>query len=311
MDYFKILKENIEKGSIKRVISLDAATLGNEALFTLDGKEVARTGSFSGKTLEEVIAVKPHLVLFGAGHIGKAITALGKYLDFPLTIIDDRAGIFNDTTFALTETLNTSYEEAFKHEFNYNNPYYLIFTHGHDHDLECLRFALSQKSNYIGMIGSKPKIEKTYAVLREEGFTDDQLKKVHAPIGLDINANTPKEIAISIMGEIIKSYSQKHQLIVDNDILNFLAEEYKECVLCTIVENKGSSPRATGASMLVTEDKVLGSVGGGAIENATLNLAYEVLKEKQNTIREYVLNSSSDLGMICGGDNTILFQYFA
>ena len=309
MNYFKKFKEEIEKGSIKRVISLEEKTLGHEALYTMDGKEIARSGEIRGKTVEEIIAVKPHLVLFGAGHIGKAVTALGKYLDFKITVIDDRKGIFNDATFALTETINTSYEEAFKRDYDYNNPYYLIFTHGHNHDLECLRFALGKKSNYIGMIGSKGKIEKTYDVLKAEGFTDEELIKVHAPIGLDINANTPKEIAISIIGEVIKNYSQKHQLIVDNEILNFLANRHKECVLCTIVENKGSSPRATGAEMLVTEDETIGSVGGGAVENEAIKVAKETLKDKKNKIREYELNSQSSLGMICGGDNTILFQY--
>ncbi len=312
MNYYNTLKESLEKGRVKRIISLDKETLGEEAIFDEQFALIAKTAHFDDctKKCEDIIAIKPHLVLFGAGHIGRALTELAKFLDFPVTVIDEREGIFENSIFSDVETFNEDYESSFKREFNYNNPYYIIFTHGHKYDLDCLRFALSKQSNYIGMIGSLPKIKKTYEDLCSEGFNITDLNKVHAPIGLDINANTPKEIAISIMSEIIKTYSKKHQLIVDNAIINYLAEN-KGGVLCTIVDSSGSSPRAKGAEMLVTENEIIGSIGGGAIEMDAINEAKKILKTKQTILKEYNLTSHSTLGMICGGDNTVLFRFIS
>lgn len=313
MNYYNQLKTYISKSAIKRLTSLNPSTLGKEALYTLDGELLVKSGEFKitkdESFIEEIITLKPELVLFGGGHIGRNVAQLASLLDLPCTIFEDRESILADVAFKECIKHCDTFTNLLSQSYEFNNPYYLIFTHGHLNDLDCLRYALKQEARYIGMIGSKQKIAATYEKLRAEGFTNKDFDRVHAPIGLKINATTPEEIAISIMAEIINNYSVKHQVIYDIKILNALCSLKTDAVLCTIVDTKGSAPRKTGSSMLITPTSMLGSIGGGAIENQVITDANDVFKTKTNKIVEYNLNDKSNLGMICGGENTVLFQY--
>lgn len=312
MNYYEILYENLKQGSLKRRIITDEKALGSEAVYNAAGKLLASNGGFDENLgyVEDNIALKPELVLFGAGHIGKAVIKIAKILDFDITLFDDRKEILDAEDFKDIEKHHGSWMELTGRKYSFNNPYFLIFTHGHKGDEECLRYALSYEHQYIGMIGSKIKVAKTFQNLKKEGFTDKDLEKVHAPIGLDINANTPEEIAVSILAEIISIYSIKHQNIYDMKILDALMKRTEPALLCTIIDTKGSTPRNTGAMMYVKKDSTaIGSIGGGTIEIQVIKDCRKVFENKKNMIIEYNLNDESNLGMICGGDNTILFQY--
>ena len=153
----------------------------------------------------ERISLKPRVFLFGAGHVSLFVAQLAKMVGFSITIIDDRPEFANQERFPdVDEILVTDLEHAFEHLKILPNSYILIITRGHIHDKVVLQQALSSSAAYIGMIGSTKKRDLIYRALMDEGFSKDDLEKVCSPIGLEINAETPEEIAVSIVGELIK-----------------------------------------------------------------------------------------------------------
>ena len=152
------------------------------------------------------------------------------------------------------------------------------------------------------MIGSKLKVSKQMENLAKEGFGKEVLDSIFAPIGLNINAVTPAEIAVSILAQIIQEKNKKHISSISTKLL----ECKKPGVLCIIIEKHGSSPRGVGSMMLVCEDEIIDSIGGGAVEYAAIEDAKEC---SSIMIKEYALNNKDSirLGMICGGTNKVLF----
>jgi Xanthine and CO dehydrogenases maturation factor, XdhC/CoxF family len=313
MNYYAELDKLVKKQSVNRIILLNDENLGEEAVYSPEGKLLIKTANYvEGATpsLTETVALRPELLLFGAGHVGKAVAKLASFLSLPVTVLDDREEMLKDSAFHKAERFSAPYSELLEREYSLNNPYYLIFTHGHEHDRDCLEYSLRHEGRYIGMIGSKSKVGLTYEAMRKKGFTDKDLERVHTPIGLSIGASTPEEIAISILAQIISVYSEKRRIILDSSILAALSRKEEEAVLVTIIESKGSSPRKTGASMLITKNGQLGTVGGGAIENDAIEVAARILRtDKTPLIKDYSLKPGADLGMACGGDNRLLFRY--
>ena len=293
--YYEKLLEELKNGSIKRFTSLEGDTLGEESL---------NINNFKGRVLEENLTPPVHLVLFGAGHVGKALFHLARLQDIDITVIDSREEILKQEDFPNAELIRVDYSNMDALKLNVYNPYFCIFTHGHFGDKACLEWCLKQKTEYIGMIGSKGKVKTTFEKLLKEG-SEEQLAKVHAPIGITIGGDTPQEIAVSIMAEIIQTYSSKpNRSVMDIELLKVLSK--KEGVLCRIISKKGSAPRQIGTSMFVTKEKVYATVGGGALEKRVIE---EALNLKENVmLKEYILNPQGDLNMICGGDEEILFQ---
>lgn len=154
----------------------------------------------------EPIFSTPRLFLFGAGHISQSLAKLAKGIDFITTVVDDRADYANYERFPLAdEIINPkSFEKCFKNISINSNSYIVILTRGHLFDLTVLKQALKTEAFYIGMIGSKRKREAIFSALKPEGFTRGDFNMVHNPIGLEIGAETPEEIAISIAAELIK-----------------------------------------------------------------------------------------------------------
>ena len=294
--YYEKLLEELKNGSIKRYTSLEGDTLGEESL---------NINNFKGRVLEENLTPPVHLVLFGAGHVGKALFHLARLQDIDITVIDSRDEILKQEDFPNAELIKVDYSNMDALKLNVYNPYFCIFTHGHFGDKACLEWCLKQKTEYVGMIGSKGKVKNTFEKLLKEGYTEEQLAKVHAPIGITIGGDTPQEIAVSIMAEIIQTYSSKpNRSVMDIELLKVLSK--KEGVLCRIISKKGSAPRQIGTSMFVTKEKVYATVGGGALEKRVIE---EALNLKESVmLKEYILNPQGDLNMICGGDEEILFQ---
>jgi xanthine dehydrogenase accessory factor len=145
-----------------------------------------------------------HLFIIGAGHCGKALGQLAKLCGFRVRLIDNREDILR------TAPLDCYHEKRYSDFINISavvdfgpHSWIVIMTHGHVHDKEVLQQCLTQESRYLGMIGSKTKVAQTFATLPKQGFTTETLAKVHAPIGMRIGSQSPYEIAISIMAEII------------------------------------------------------------------------------------------------------------
>ncbi|MDO4859855.1 MAG: XdhC/CoxI family protein [Bacillota bacterium] len=146
--------------------------------------------------------------IYGAGHVALALEPILRFVDFKTVVIDDRAEYANRERFPDAEDVIVldSFEDSFKDIETDENSYIVIVTRGHMGDYDVLKQAIKKKRAYLGMIGSRKKNETLYQMLRDEyGVTDEEIYNVHAPIGLEIHSETPEEIAISIVGEMINA----------------------------------------------------------------------------------------------------------
>jgi xanthine dehydrogenase accessory factor len=233
----KEMRENGEGGLLATVVSRRGAPISVQGSKLLYGKEGEKWGfllegeafedqikhrfqenplrelgvrSFecNGQPIEillEPIQTDPTLYIFGAGHLAQALSPLGKMADFRVVVIDDRPMFANSERFPeADQVLVQPFEMIFdKLQIN-SRSYVVIVTRGHLYDGEVLEQAVKTDAGYIGMIGSKRKIAVLYKDLMEKGIKKELLDRVRAPIGLHIHSETPAEIAISIMAELIK-----------------------------------------------------------------------------------------------------------
>jgi xanthine dehydrogenase accessory factor len=155
--------------------------------------------------LIEPIIPSPTLYIFGAGHISIPLSIIGKMLEFSVTVIDDRDDFANKDRFPAVEDIYAEdFTKVFKKLDINESSYIVIVTRGHAFDETVLEWAVTTPAFYIGMIGSKKKNQTIFNHLKQKGVSQDILDRVHAPIGLEIYAETPEEIAVSIMAEIIQ-----------------------------------------------------------------------------------------------------------
>lgn len=264
----------------------------------------------SDKILNELIKPEPHLFVFGAGHVSKALYDLAVLQGMKITVADERCDVCTQERFPLASRITMPYKEILKTNYDIYAPYYVVVTHGHSYDSACLEYALCHSNSYIGMIGSKAKVASTMEKMRQKGFSQEQLEKVHSPIGLKIGAVTPEEIAISIMAEIISVFrTNKNLVTIDPAILRTMA--YNSGVDVRIVEKHGSAPRSVGSQLFVEQNGTLhGTIGGGAIEKTAIEIAKQMMKDNTDFIlKDFSLDTSSDLGMICGGQEKVIFTF--
>ena len=171
-------------------------------------KEGGELGMVCGGDVEvfiEPILSPPTLYIFGGGHISLPVAKIGKLLGFKIVVIDDRAEFANPQRFPEAElTLAEDFHKAFPELKIDKSSCIVIVTRNHRYDELVLEWALGTQAKYIGMVGSKTKNKAIFSHLLAQGIPQEQLDKVHAPIGLEIYAQTPEEIAVSILAEIIK-----------------------------------------------------------------------------------------------------------
>jgi len=164
----------------------------------------------------------PRIILCGGGHVSRAIYTFAVNLGFNLTVIDDREEFANNTRFPSADVLVAeSSAEGFRSIEINKNTFIVIATRGHRYDHVSLEAALNTSASYIGLLGSKRKTILIYEELLSKGVSIDRIKDVRAPIGLDINARTPEEIAISIMAEIlmIRNGGGGNEMKLDSNLL--------------------------------------------------------------------------------------------
>jgi len=145
------------------------------------------------------------LIIAGAGHIGRALSHLGKLLDFEVTVIDDRSEFANKTNIPDADHIIVDDIGNALHGLKKKtDTYIVIVTRGHDDDAKALKPCINSGAAYVGMIGSKKKISKMHRYFVESGWaTEEQWSAVHAPVGIDINSKTVEEIAVSIAAQLI------------------------------------------------------------------------------------------------------------
>ncbi len=145
------------------------------------------------------------VILIGAGHVSREVARLADYVEFEVVVCDDRLEFSNSERFPMARVTHvvSSFKELFKNISVEEDCYLLIMTRGHSYDQEVLGQALKTPARYIGMIGSKRKRAITYSNLRDQGFGDADFARVHCPVGLAIGSESPREIAVSIIAEVI------------------------------------------------------------------------------------------------------------
>ena len=179
--------------------------------FNLNHEAAYDSGLICGGTLEifvEPILPQPMLYIFGGGHISAALASVAHQAGFSIGIVDDRDTFANVERFPTSSEIYTSYEDAFEKIRPNSATYIVIVTRGHKDDMRVLSWAVGTESRgfsprYIGMIGSKRKVASVYKALEMAGVSPGKFEHVHAPVGLDIGALTPEEIAVSITAELI------------------------------------------------------------------------------------------------------------
>ncbi len=166
---------------------------------------VERGEGYSLDIFLEPVAANPVLYVFGGGHVSRQIVPLAARVGFRVVVVDDREEFTRKEQFPDADEVHLMrFKGAVEGLPIDKDAFLVIVTRGHMHDKDVLAQALKTSARYVGMIGSKRKRDMIYDKLLEEGFTPDDLKRVHSPIGLEIGAETPEEIAVSIVAELIK-----------------------------------------------------------------------------------------------------------
>lgn len=166
--------------------------------------ETQRLKTKHGEIILEPITGRPHLVIFGGGHVSKYISRAASMAGFRVTVVDDRPQYANPQRFPeADETLAVEYYEAFKRITIKPSTYIVIVTRGHRSDEDILEEAVKSLARYIGMIGSARKVLTTYEHLVQRGVSVKSLKRVQSPMGIEIGAVTAEEIGISVVAELI------------------------------------------------------------------------------------------------------------
>lgn len=162
-------------------------------------------------TVAEAFIPQPELFVFGAGHVSRPTAELASSVNFRTTILDDRADFANAERFPGADEIHvlSDFNNCFADLDVNDNSYVIIVTRGHLHDKTVLAEALKTPARYIGMIGSKKKRNAIYDALSEEGVSQSSIDRCHCPIGLEIGAQTPEEIAVSIVAELIQKRAGK------------------------------------------------------------------------------------------------------
>ncbi|MDO5142771.1 MAG: XdhC/CoxI family protein [Eubacteriales bacterium] len=212
----------LEATAIEQARQALAAQQDREHAFHLTGQQAAQSGMICGGSgvlafryrtpqmeLPEIPEEYGRTYIFGGGHVGLALSKALALLGWPVTVLDDRAAFAAPERFAGAAGIVLPDFEHIPALPVQPEDRIAIVTRGHLGDLDALRWALGQPAHYIGMIGSKRKREMLYQTLRSEGVPQARLDAVFSPIGLDIGAETPEEIAIAIVAEMIAVQSQR------------------------------------------------------------------------------------------------------
>lgn len=175
--------------------------------YTLNDIAVGDAGICGGtvQVFIEPIGLAPTLLVIGIGHVGKALAELGKWAGYRVVISDDRQDYCNETYLpSMDDYIVCKPGEITQHTTINNRTYVAAVTRGLPVDLNLIPALLGTEAAYIGLIGSRRRWALTAKQLREErGLTDEQLNRIYAPIGLELNAETPQEIAVSILAQIV------------------------------------------------------------------------------------------------------------
>lgn len=298
--YFTTYKEEIEK-------------INDSGRFLIGGQEV----------FCEILGREKKMVICGAGHVSIPIIRMGQMLGFQITVLEDRPKFADNARRAgVTDVLCEPFEEGLQKIEGDEDTFFIIVTRGHRYDQICLENIARKRHAYIGMIGSRKRVKMVKESIIEKGGDPEVIHRIYSPIGLDIGAETPEEIAVAIMAEIIEVKNKKkrssgytREILKAVQLEDRLEEENAQThkVMATIVGRKGSAPRREGTKMLVLPDgQCVGTIGGGCAEADIYQKAlYAIRSGKEEPGLYHVDMTGKDAeeeGMVCGGIIDVLLE---
>lgn len=265
----------------------------------------------------ERIGRTPKMIICGAGHVSMPVIRMGKMLGFMVTVIEDRPKFADHARAAgADQVLCEPFADGLSKIRGDSDSWFIIVTRGHRYDTECLEAILRKPYAYVGMMGSLRRVAIVKDQLEAKGVCREALDGVHTPIGLKIGAETPEEIAVSVMAEIIQvknagsakgGYSPELlDAVLDPD-------DSREKVLATIISRKGSAPRSVGTKMLIRADgTTVDTIGGGCIESEVIQKALLMMRAENEGFRLCTVDMTSDAaedeGMVCGGVVEVMLE---
>ncbi|MCK9333218.1 MAG: XdhC/CoxI family protein [Candidatus Cloacimonetes bacterium] len=229
------------KAGMKMLISTDGLILGNLGGGEMEHSIIEYIGSHKPSTAEQMtfdlgqanlmyatstamicggsvtVFIEPlfnsnNLYIIGAGHCGKALGHLARLCGFWVKLIDNREDILKSAPKDCFDEAEYSNYEDITSVIGFGSyTWVVIMTHGHVHDQEVLQQCIEKETLYLGMIGSKSKVKQTFDSLMDQGYTAEDITRIHAPIGLTIGSQSPYEIAVSIMAELISIKRNEHK----------------------------------------------------------------------------------------------------
>ena len=324
----------------RRVLTLLGGRYISEKALVIGGKivwESRKNGYFHGYTDEiknikesgityignekvfcDTLGQEKQIVICGAGHVSIPVIKMAVMMDCEVIVLEDRPMYADHARLAgASQVICEPFEEALDKIQGSADTYFVILTRGHRYDQICLEKIAAKDHAYIGMIGSRKRVAKVKEVLIENGTDPEVLNQVYTPIGLNIGAETPEEIGVAIMAEIIQVKNQKLRSCgFPTEVSRFLNNHSPErlpAILTTIVARHGSAPRSVGTKMLVLQDgTIIGTIGGGCMEAAVVRRALEMIHDKDQSPILYhgdlTGQDAEDDGMVCGGVVDILME---
>lgn len=266
----------------------------------------------------DLLGGENRLVICGAGHVSIPVIRIGKMLGFDVTVIEDRLSFADGAKAAgADQVICDNFGHALESIEGDDSTYFVVVTRGHRYDKDCLQQILKKHYRYLGMIGSRRRVAMLKQALKEEGYSPEKLDAMHSPIGLDIGAETPEEIGVAIIAEIIEVKNKKgrtrgYSKEMIRGILD--AEDRKEKgVLMTIITRKGSAPQGVGVKMFLKEDGTcIGTIGGGCMEAVLIQKARVMIRTGQ--VQPMIVKAdltgtdAEEDGMVCGGIVEVLME---
>ncbi len=303
-----VLQWESQSGGFFSHLKEDLSSLDATGIHTLGGCRV----------LCEFPAREQKLVICGGGHVSIPVIRMARMIGCSVTVLEDRPKFADNARRAGADrVLCESFEEGLAKIPGDADTFFVIVTRGHRYDQTCLGLIAEKPHAYIGMIGSRGRTAKVKEALRESGTDPRVLETVHTPIGLPIGAETPEEIGISIMAEIIQEKNKNRRRggftrEILKAVLDTSEAETKK-VLATIAARKGSAPREAGTKMLVYRDgRCVGTIGGGCLEADIFQKALRMMTEEHPSPVLYHADmtgrDAEDEGMVCGGLVDVLLE---
>ena len=321
-ELYKIINENLQQKSNLLATVLEGEVAGSRYFWT-DGELLGYTGT--GEVNEELktqitetpqsgiyeiegqkffiehLKRQAHLVICGGGHVSQQVIELAGKVGFHVTVLEDRPYFADRAREAGADlVLCDAFEKSLQGIAGTPDTYFLVVTRGHRFDRACLEQILKKQ-----MAG--------------DGFDRKALDEMYTPVGLSIHAETPEEIAVSIVAELIQIKNQtKKTAGYDSLLMEYLTgvkEPGQPKVLASIIARRGSAPRSIGTKMLVLGDgRIIGTIGGGCMESEVQHQCLRLLREENEKSRivcaDMTVSQAEDEGMVCGGTIDVFLEKF-